>query len=508
MKKKFLALLLTFALCVSLVPAALAEGEPNWTGPLSEDAVPTLCDTGRGYIVYSFYDWSIYYSADGVTWVDLSDRQWVQEARTYIQLFVGGLGHREFQFIWTGSEYMMRQSLRDDPRVTTHARYGDSPRNNTVTLLDEDFQIIGEMAFDAPVTDIRFENDTYYATVDGTEHAFVRTDWDAPTPEAGFSDVPADSWFAQGVATCAEKGIMVGVGDGLFAPDKELSQAECLTLAFRIYDLTRGDTNVVEIAPADWGQMTFTLADGTVFEGYGSWNGSEDALFRFLWLRNGNRGAYVRVPGWDDENLDHTAQQAWMDAHPQVSDSAVDAPATMTLNGVTYQGTSYCWLPVGPYVLQFLPQLDERDQVNDILHHAVFREVGPDRWWRDVCYTIAQRGLEDIFDPVEFTSYAANRGFFAKALAAACGDSLEKRFDGVAIPDLPREDATHPGADAYRAAAYALYEAGILNGIDQQGTFDAEGTLTRAQAAVMVARVLDESQRLTTPPKAIDLNAE
>ena len=72
---------------------------------------------------------------------------------------------------------MMRQSLLDDPREDTHQQYGDSPRNNWVTLLDEGFRIIGAKAFDGPVTDIRYAGGTYYATVDGVEHAFTRTDW-------------------------------------------------------------------------------------------------------------------------------------------------------------------------------------------------------------------------------------------------------------------------------------------------------------------------------------------
>lgn len=44
---------------------------------------------------------------------------------------------------------------------------------------------------------------------------------------------------------------------------------------------------------------------------------------------------------------------------------------------------------------------------------------------------------------------------------------------------------------------YALYEAGILNGVDDAGNFAPTKTLTRAEAAAMVARVLDPSLRLS-----------
>ena len=47
----------------------------------------------------------------------------------------------------------------------------------------------------------------------------------------------------------------------------------------------------------------------------------------------------------------------------------------------------------------------------------------------------------------------------------------------------------------------AFYEAGILGGVDDYGTFYGSGELTQAEAAVMVARVLEEGQRLNEPPK-------
>lgn len=128
-------------------------------------AGPVVCETGRDYVLYYTIIGGVYRSADGVTWTEL-DRQWASAGWAY-GTGVNGLAHKEFQFLWTGSEYMMRQSLLDDPREDTHQQYGDSPRNNWVTLLDEDFCIIGAKAFDGPVTDIRYAGGTYYATVDG-----------------------------------------------------------------------------------------------------------------------------------------------------------------------------------------------------------------------------------------------------------------------------------------------------------------------------------------------------
>ena len=176
------ALAAALALVLTLVTPALAAGRPNWDGPLGAMAGPVVCETGRDYVLYYTIIGGVYRSADGVTWTEL-DRQWASAGWAY-GTGVNGLAHKEFQFLWTGSEYMMRQSLLDDPREDTHQQYGDSPRNNWVTLLDEDFRIIGAKAFDGPVTDIRYAGGTYYATVDGVEHAFTRTDWE-PGREGG-----------------------------------------------------------------------------------------------------------------------------------------------------------------------------------------------------------------------------------------------------------------------------------------------------------------------------------
>ena len=105
--------------------------------------------------------------------------QWVNDAFWYSPTLERPIGaSKEFQFLWTGTEYMMRQSLLDSPKEVNRI-CGDSPRNNMVTFLDTDWNILGVKAFDAPVTAIRVQDGVYYATVDGTEHSFSRSEWDS-----------------------------------------------------------------------------------------------------------------------------------------------------------------------------------------------------------------------------------------------------------------------------------------------------------------------------------------
>lgn len=50
---------------------------------------------------------------------------------------------------------------------------------------------------------------------------------------ASFSDVPSDMWCYEAVTEMANRGLVNGVGDGLFAPDRTMTRAEFLTVIVR-----------------------------------------------------------------------------------------------------------------------------------------------------------------------------------------------------------------------------------------------------------------------------------
>ena len=53
--------------------------------------------------------------------------------------------------------------------------------------------------------------------------------------KAKFSDVPADSYYANAVAWAVENGVTNGIGDGLFGPDNSCTRAQIVTFLFRAY---------------------------------------------------------------------------------------------------------------------------------------------------------------------------------------------------------------------------------------------------------------------------------
>ena len=52
---------------------------------------------------------------------------------------------------------------------------------------------------------------------------------------ANFTDVPADSYYAQAVAWAVENGITTGTGNGKFSPDNTCTRAQIAVFLYRNY---------------------------------------------------------------------------------------------------------------------------------------------------------------------------------------------------------------------------------------------------------------------------------
>lgn len=320
--------------------------------------------------------------------------------------------------------------------------------------------------------------------------------------ESPFADVSPDAWYAQGVAACAENGIMIGDEKGLFHPEERLSQAECLTLAFRMF--APGKTP--NTAPQFWGAVRLELEDGTQLMAFGSTKedlpGVEGGQISLYW------GSYRHdEPGYLCVNLlgDEEVCKEWGKAHEGKATVQVDNLSDEEHPWVI-SGTVECFIPLGNWVLAFHPDSgdggEEAQAIRDTL--ALDAPSYASHWVRNTYYTAYTYGLKNeenypgFARLMEGTSAQrwATREMFAAALGDVwCkGDGLPQRVEVADIPD-----------ESFAAKPYLknLYEGGILNGVDEYGAFNGGGFLTRAQAAVMVARLLDEDQRLSAPIKPL-----
>lgn len=91
-----------------------------------------------------------------------------------------------------------------------------------------------------------------------------------------FTDVPADAWYGNAVHTLASLGIIKGIGNDQFAPNRTITRAEFAVIAMRFANLSTTVTNpFTDIASNDWYYSAVTSAVS-----YGWITGYSDGTFR------------------------------------------------------------------------------------------------------------------------------------------------------------------------------------------------------------------------------------
>ena len=92
---------------------------------------------------------------------------------------------------------------------------------------------------------------------------------------ASFPDVKDGDWFAQAVTTLASLKIITGYEDGTFAPGKQISRAEFTAIATRFAKAVNGTVSFSDVSANHW--AADNIATGSE---YGWINGYEDDTFR------------------------------------------------------------------------------------------------------------------------------------------------------------------------------------------------------------------------------------
>lgn len=266
---------------------------------------------------------------------------------------------------------------------------------------------------------------------------------------------------------------MEGVGGGRFDPERSLTNRECAILALRLHQMGQGGDGVFDPAPADWDYFVLTLADGTVLsQGY---LGGEAGGMDLHWTSI-DRYAHSAL-GFYLNTADDKAWGLEMDFQP----------VTLTVSGTAYAGTLH--LTTQRDILYVLPDEGVDDSP---LRDGIPFQAGLG-WWRDGWYYARQNGLGELLGGDD----EAPRWSFASRMAAVTDLPVVNDIADNAVPDLdPRS--------VIDQSALRLYRAGILNGVDAQGTFAKYKTLTRAEAAAMLARVLKPELRLSFTLPAAD----
>ena len=100
-------------------------------------------------------------------------------------------------------------------------------------------------------------------------------DKDVPVT-VNFSDVPDNAWYADAVNALASLGILTGVGNNEFAPDRAITRAEFTVIAMRFTDGdVSGNNTFSDVSVDDW---FYDQVVGSIQ--YGWINGFSDGTFR------------------------------------------------------------------------------------------------------------------------------------------------------------------------------------------------------------------------------------
>ena len=75
-----------------------------------------------------------------------------------------------------------------------------------------------------------------------------------------FADVPANQWYAKAVNTLASLGILSGVGDNRYEPNRMITRAEFAVIAVKFTNSVQTDSNFVDVPKSHWAYGSISTA--------------------------------------------------------------------------------------------------------------------------------------------------------------------------------------------------------------------------------------------------------
>ena len=312
----------------------------------------------------------------------------------------------------------------------------------------------------------------------------------------GFPDVAEGSASYEAVKLCYERGLMNGTSDTSFNPQGKLTIAQLVVLAARLYDLQCGGDGTI---PPDLPDLSGSYL--RFYDEEGNLMASCSKLEELPSFSGGGESFYAALSeAPDDESL------------PEACTVEIGYEGYNRVKSL--EGVRETYHPVSGAMNHGLTGTGYRFQVNpDALYtrpsaETVERLKGA--WWFPAAFYLASEGVMGIegglvlrasgwdytndsgYDPLtRFSKDNATRALFAWLVDLTAG-KLEAVNETVTVPDV------EVGETRDAEAILRLYQAGILTGVDAAGSFNGSGELTRAQAAMMLARVLEPSLRIKT----------
>ena len=289
----------------------------------------------------------------------------------------------------------------------------------------------------------------------------------------GFSDVPQGAWYEDALKLCYEAGVLNGISESCFGPQEPLTAAQLEVLSARVHWRLQGNEGDLPAAPAGTGQVTIIRSNATIYDAAGfarvDSSGLKDKTLP--------KGDYILSIGGKYED----------EGYPYI---------TIKVDGVkTFRATLDRRNSYDPLFYMFRYHISEADYkaydpMIRINTYAQSDGASVDAWyWGADLYL---RGLD---------------GAMAAKLPTCLVDKAT-RYDAAAVMSLITPESMLPALhqntppDTDRTDVLRLYQAGVITGVDEQGTFNGSAPLTRAQFAVLLARLLEPEMRINSAAAA------
>lgn len=136
------------------------------------------------------------------------------------------------------------------------------------------------------------------------------------------------------------------------------------------------------------------------------------------------------------------------------------------------------------------------DQIHSIYYGADVDRTPDGPWYTPYVKYAQSSGIIAEGTYSDYTARATRAQFAAIMAKALPEEALPELAEISVIPDVPK-------TASYAAPIYKLYEAGIVSGSDEYGTFHPASNIKRSEVAVIALNMADESRR-----KAPELKVE
>lgn len=311
-----------------------------------------------------------------------------------------------------------------------------------------------------------------------------------PVAAAAFVDVPAEAWYAADVADVQQYEIINGVGDGRFDPEGTLTLAQAITMAVRAAIALDAQSDLWNYLPYydgvslydpcdlyDWDADPYGINAWETPDGNDDWDkdAMEDSMDNGSWVYDEDGDYWYFVDGYEPWN-------AWY--WDEFDYSVFDEPpqTTQPQAGLDPNALSLKEL-LALLGYEFVPQTGEPWYGPYVDFAAAFGLCAP-------------MGSGAYYDGPCSRQTMAN--LFYWVFPPATEGSVVNRIDK--LPDLPYRNETRH--------TYYLYQEGVLTGSDAYGTFHPDQSVTRAEAAAILNRVMNPAKRKSFQLQALPVQSE